>query len=199
MALLDKMKDSISIAGQEVSQKAKTATESVKINNQIKTNERMIEKLTYQVGLQCVNKYLNDPSSEYAELFSEILRLQEENQKYRMDLQMLTAAAVCPQCGFSNNTAAKFCISCGAPLSAAPQTQPSGGRKCGKCGFMNDTDAAFCVECGTSLAQEPEAPLPAEEEVPAAQAVLPANLCKNCGATLDDGSLFCTQCGARRD
>ena len=42
MALFEKMKDSISIAGQGVSQKAKSATESVKLNNQIKSNERML-------------------------------------------------------------------------------------------------------------------------------------------------------------
>lgn len=51
MALFEKMKDSISVAGQGVSQKAKSATESVKLNNQIKSNERMLEKLTYQVGV----------------------------------------------------------------------------------------------------------------------------------------------------
>lgn len=56
MALFEKMKDSISVAGQGVSQKAKSATESVKLNNQIKSNERMLEKLTYQVGVQCVIK-----------------------------------------------------------------------------------------------------------------------------------------------
>lgn len=69
MALFEKMKDSISVAGQGVSQKAKSATESVKLNNQIKSNERMLEKLTYQVGVQCVKNHLQDAESEYGELF----------------------------------------------------------------------------------------------------------------------------------
>lgn len=152
MALFDKMKDSITIAGQGVSQKARSATESVRIGNLIKANDRMIEKLTYQVGLQCVSKYVNDPNSEYAALFSEILRLRNENQRYQAELQQATAVNPCPHCGFGNNMAAKFCISCGAPLTAAPTPAPAaGGCRCPKCGFANAADAAFCVECGTRL------------------------------------------------
>ena len=58
MALLGKMKDSITIAGQEVAQKTKNATEGVRIGNLIKANERMMEKLTYQVGASvCKESY----------------------------------------------------------------------------------------------------------------------------------------------
>ena len=94
MALFEKMKDSISVAGQGVSQKAKSATESVKLNNQIKSNERMLEKLTYQVGVQCVKNHLQDAESEYGELFGEILRLQKENQQLQQMVQALTALSL---------------------------------------------------------------------------------------------------------
>lgn len=179
MALFDKMKDSITMAGQEVSQKARSATESVRIGNLIKANDRMIEKLTYQVGLQCVNKYVNDPNSEYAALFSEILRLRNENQRYQAELQQATAVNPCPHCGFNNNMAAKFCVSCGAPLAAAPTPAPAaGGCICTKCGFMNAADAAFCVECGAPISSAAPAPAPAPvpvftpESTPAPEPVL---------------------------
>lgn len=204
MALFDKMKDSISVAGQGVSQKAKTATESVRIGNMIKSNERMIEKLTYQVGVQCVERHVEEQDSEYAELFGEIRRLRDENQRHRAELQQLTAANVCPKCGFSNNAAAKFCISCGAPMTA-----PAGRKKCGKCGYMNAEDAVFCVECGSPIPKE-EAETPKETSVyqgeapltgglPPQEEVQPENICKNCGAVLDDSSLFCTECGMKRE
>lgn len=189
MAFLDKMKDSISVAGQGVQQKAKTATESVRIGNLIKNNDRMIEKLTYQVGAQCVKNHLNDVDSEYAELFQEIMRLRIENQGYEAELQSLTAVSTCPQCGFGNNPSAKFCISCGAPLG---QSVPAAGKKCTNCGAVNTDDAAFCTECGSKLPDEVQVEEPVEE-VPA------ANLCKNCGAELADDSLFCTECGTKRD
>lgn len=174
MALFDKMKDSITIAGQGVSQKAKSATESVRIGNMIKANDRMIEKLTYQVGLQCVNKYVNDPNSEYAALFSEILRLRNENQRYQAELQQATAVNSCPHCGFGNNMAAKFCISCGAPLAFAPAPAPAaGGCICPGCGFSNAADAAFCVECGKPLSSSAPnaAPVPVPEPVPSPEPV----------------------------
>lgn len=195
MAFLDKMKDTISVAGQGVQQKAKTATESVRIGNLIKNNERMIEKITYQVGVQCVKNHKNDADSEYAELFQEIARLQAENQEYQRELQSLTAVNVCPQCGFSNNPAAKFCISCGAPVGAA--AVPEGGKKCPGCGAVNTADAVFCVECGTRLPEQEE-PEAVEEPEAEEEAVNP-NVCKNCGAELAEDAMFCTECGTRRE
>lgn len=164
MALFDKMKDSISVASQGVSQKAKNATESMKIGNQIKANERMIEKLTHQVGVQCVKNHVNETNTEYAELFSEILRLREENAGLQMTLQTLAVGNVCPQCGFSNNQSAKFCISCGNPLNMA-QPAAAGGRQCAACGSWNAEDAMFCTECGQRLG----------EAVPAAPTEAPVN------------------------
>lgn len=159
MALFDKMKDSISVASQGVSQKAKTATESMKLSNQIKANERMIEKLTHQVGVQCVKNHVNETNTEYAELFYEILRLREENASIQMTLQTLAVGNVCPQCGFSNNQNAKFCISCGNPLNAVQQAAPA-GKKCAACGAWCTDDAMFCTECGQRFGvAEPEAPV----------------------------------------
>lgn len=158
MELFEKMRDSLSTAGQGVSQKAKSMTESMKISNAIKANERMIEKLTLQVGMQCVGRHLNDVDSEYSELFAEIRRIKEQNQRYQKELKQLSAVIVCPQCGFNNGASARFCISCGAPLSVVP----AGGKKCAKCGHMNSTEAAFCVECGSPVANNGASPIAGE-------------------------------------
>lgn len=148
MAFFNKMKDSISVAGQEVAQKAKNTTESAKIGNRIKVNESMIEKLIVQVGKRCVSNHLNDKDTEYDDLFQEILRLKQENQAMEDEQWRLTAMNACPQCGFMNNQTAKFCIKCGAPLEEMTKKYK---RKCENCGTANSEDALFCIECGMKL------------------------------------------------
>lgn len=171
MAFFDKMKDSFSsIAGQGVSQvkdslnlastgmqqKAKTVTETTRINAQIRSNEKMIEKLIYQVGDQCVRNHIQEENSEYGELFREILRLREENEKHQEMIQKINTLKACPKCGFNNISTAKFCVSCGALMNYVPVPQPSpiaedGYKVCPVCGKQNDSDAMFCLECGNSL------------------------------------------------
>ena len=117
MAFFDRMKDSLTTAGQEVSQKAKNATENVRLGNLIKNNDKMVDKLLYQVGLKYYEAHGQEEGTEYQELFAEINRLKSENAGYQQELDNLAATNKCSQCGFGNNASAKFCISCGAPLN----------------------------------------------------------------------------------
>ncbi len=47
----------------------------------------------------------------------------------------------CGSCATANPAAARFCISCGHPLS----------NRCPKCGTDNPSPARFCLSCGTAL------------------------------------------------
>lgn len=157
MAFFDRMKDSLTTAGQEVSQKAKNATENVRLGNLIKNNDKMVDKLLYQVGLKYYEAHGQEEGTEYQELFAEINRLKSENAAYQQELDNLAATNKCPQCGFGNNASAKFCISCGAPLNQTPvaPAQSAPGKCCDKCGALNDVEALFCTECGNRLNTQP--------------------------------------------
>jgi hypothetical protein len=50
----------------------------------------------------------------------------------------------CSKCNQANDPTAKFCKSCGAPLS---KTKP-----CPACNELNDADAKFCDRCGRAMA-----------------------------------------------
>lgn len=152
MDFFDRMMDSFSTAGQDVAKRAKTATESVKLNNQIKANERMIKKLIYQVGLLCYENQGKE-SLKYEELFQEINRLKVENSQMEYELAEITAEKICPQCGFGNDMDVNFCVRCGTNLRDVSQdaevvSAASGGKKCRNCGTFNEKEALFCVECG---------------------------------------------------
>ena len=161
MAFFDRMKDSLTTAGQEVSQKAKNATENVRLGNLIKNNDKMVDKLLYQVGLKYYEAHGQEKGTEYQELFAEINRLKSENAAYQQELDNLAATNKCPQCGFGNNAGAKFCISCGAPLNQTPvaPAQSAPGKCCDKCGALNDAEALFCTECGNRLNTQPAQPM----------------------------------------
>ncbi len=161
MAFFDRMKDSLTTAGQEVSQKAKNATENVRLGNLIKNNDKMVDKLLYQVGLKYYEAHGQEEGTEYQELFAEINRLKSENAAYQQELDNLAATNKCPQCGFGNNAGAKFCISCGAPLNQTPvaPAQSAPGKCCDKCGALNDAEALFCTECGNRLNTQPAQPM----------------------------------------
>ncbi len=57
----------------------------------------------------------------------------------------------CPKCEAVNANDAKFCASCGEPLSG------TGGKVCGACGTDNRQDALFCRTCGRPLNVNQEA------------------------------------------
>ena len=91
MAFFDRMKDSLTTAGQEVSQKAKNATENVRLGNLIKNNDKMVDKLLYQVGLKYYEAHGQEEGTEYQELFAEINRLKSENAAYQQELDNLNS------------------------------------------------------------------------------------------------------------
>src|SRR5262245_30790447 len=57
----------------------------------------------------------------------------------------------CPSCSAQNPERARFCMSCGAELSAL----------CPSCGAENPPGAKFCMECGTQLSGGSASPAPA--------------------------------------
>ena len=92
MSFFDRMKDSLSVAGAEVSQKVSQTSDTLKWNNQIRNNEKEIEKIIYQVGAQCVKNHLSETETEYEALFSQIRRYQAENQHLQEQIQALNEA-----------------------------------------------------------------------------------------------------------
>src|SRR6266511_2026043 len=60
--------------------------------------------------------------------------------------------AACVRCGVENPDRARFCLGCGAPLSA----------ECASCGELNPAQARFCLACGAALAAEAPAAPPRE-------------------------------------
>ena len=165
MAMLDKMKDSINAAGQGISTKIKDGLESERISAKIRDDEKMIEKLIYQVGVQCVKRHAEETGTEYEELFDEIRRLRAQVEKEKEELRLATEVKPCPQCGYGNKISSKFCVKCGSSLTVKENLDASNIKEkyCTNCGFKNDGDALFCINCGNKLEEESRQTMPEPE------------------------------------
>lgn len=157
MSFLDTMKDTLTVKSQEVAQKVSSVTESAKLNNQIKSNQRMIEKILYHVGEKCFELNGNKSETPYDQMFQEIHRLQKENASFQEQIATLKMENVCPKCGFQNSGKSKFCVNCGALLETDTEVQKGEDEKiCASCGTANLTDALFCAECGRKFEENCE-------------------------------------------
>ena len=165
MAMLDKMKDSINAAGQGISTKIKDGLESERISAKIRDDEKMIEKLISQVGVQCVKRHAEETGTEYEELFAEIRRLRAQIEKEKEELRLATEVKPCPQCGYGNKISSKFCVKCGSSLTVKENLDASNIKEkyCTNCGFKNDGDALFCINCGNKLEEESRQTMPEPE------------------------------------
>ncbi len=118
----------------------------------------------------------------------------------------MDAAKKCPECGYENETEARFCANCGNPLreavtpahpplpsslpeeirvrpnNAAPlqpeatEQQRAFSHECPKCHYPAGRQDLFCRRCGAELVHRPL-------------------LCPRCGDPVDADEKFCNRCG----
>lgn len=128
------------------------AGDSIKMNSQIRENERQIQNLLYQTGVQCFNNHGNEAGTEYDRIFQQIHYLQNENKRLQESLSQLNAGIVCQKCGTENPQGAAFCTNCGAPLNVVNVDAQPG--VCPNCGAHNTPGTKFCASCGAPLSQQ---------------------------------------------
>ena len=199
MGIFDNFKESVTNMSQGVATKAKSTTESLKLNNQIKANERTMEKLKYQIGCLYYQDYTGQElEPKYENLFAEIKRLENENRQMAEEVRRMTAEKICPQCGRANRIDVHFCVNCGAEFRETPPTpQRPNGPICPKCGTVNDEDAIFCEGCGSKLEAVPPEPEPiVQSDVPVHPDFVKETVCQNCGMVNESEAKFCVKCGS---
>ncbi|HNQ30118.1 MAG: Double zinc ribbon [Methanoregulaceae archaeon PtaB.Bin009] len=95
----------------------------------------------------------------------------------------------CPSCGILNPEQAKFCNSCGTPISTVSTPTPPAPPApltCPGCGSPVIPGKKFCGKCGTPVSTVSTPPPPAP----------PAPLtCPSCGSPVTPGKKFCGKCG----
>ena len=215
MDIFSRFKDSVASVTSEASQKVSYTTEKTKLNTQIRTNNKEIEKLTYQIGVKCVELHLQDEGSEYEELFSQIRRYQTENATCEMEIKRLgeeydeQTRIRQQELKEKQEQREKERIEREREnkMQAAISVPDENTVICSFCGTVNNEDAKFCIGCGKKI--EYIQNIPAEMEVKEDTEVKKdtesdtetavQKACKICGNVLGDGEIFCTQCGTKNE
>ena len=138
--------------GQTAVEKTKSSTESIRLNNMIREEQRHCKELYQQVGEMYVQQFGSQPDPVFAQLIQEIQNCQMRIQNYQEQLPHAKETAApagrtdsgltCQKCGASLAANAVFCNQCGAKI------EPPATWTCPICGKILSADFAFCNQCG---------------------------------------------------
>lgn len=194
MGFLDKMKSSVS----GVSAQQRYASNIRKINAQIQSNEKEIERLTMQVGIQCVNLHLEEPGTEYENLFAVIRQYQSENRAAEEKIQHLREQQeeeefARQQALQEKEEADRLARQQAQEAREATRQQAQAEKEAARMQVqaeMEDREAAHQRELEFARQQE----LKRQQEMQV-QADAESKVCPGCGGRNDLDSMFCVHCG----
>ncbi|MDE5917120.1 MAG: zinc ribbon domain-containing protein, partial [Oscillospiraceae bacterium] len=160
---------------ENLSNKAKTLSETTSLNGIIKTEERKIASHYQILGQLYFEKYGNSPEPEFAESVAVINEAKAKIAETKEKLENLQNRNKCPNCKKEFKPGAGFCSACGSALPNSAPAVPI-NKTCSKCGTVLPAEALFCNNCGNKLTVQAVQPqsVPSEttatiqEPVPAA-------------------------------
>ena len=191
----DKLTASVSRTAKQVSDNAKTLADKNRIRKDIAAFENELRNRYRDIGEKYFTENSDNPSPDYAEMFTAINELKAGLAAKQHELETLEGSVACAQCGGPIMIGSKFCPQCGAAApaqAAAPAPAAAVQPICPFCGQPVAPDAAFCAGCGNKL---PEQPANSGAANPNPEPV--SNVCPNCGEVLSPDALFCAVCGTK--
>lgn len=117
MAFFDRLGESLTSAGKEMTQKAKEVSEITKLKLDIKAKEDYVQGQYALLGMNYYAKHKDEESCEEAEQFFLIREALGEIDRMEAEVLRLQGAAECPSCGAHMPLGAAYCSSCGARMS----------------------------------------------------------------------------------
>lgn len=117
MGFFDELTESLTIAGKDVTQKAKEVSELAKLKLDIKSKEDYVQKQYAALGAMYFEKHKDEEGIEEAEQFYLIKEALEEIERMKQEVLKLQGAAECPKCGVKMPEGATFCSSCGTKMN----------------------------------------------------------------------------------
>ncbi len=121
MDFFNKVSNTISSKGKDVTKRAKEIAEIAKLTGQIAEKEETVKGAYIELGKYVYESQKEDAPEEVAEKFAAIDAAVEEIEQLKREVRKLKGKQECPDCGKEVSYSAAFCSYCGAKL---PEPQP---------------------------------------------------------------------------
>lgn len=147
MPFFEEIGKKITNLGQTAVEKTKSSTESIRLNNMIREEQRHCKELYQQIGEMYVQQFGSHPEPAFAQMIQEVQNSQMRMQSYQIQkakesISSTGNSVVCQKCGASLPANTVFCNQCGAKI-ALPETWT-----CPSCGKTLSVEFSFCDQCG---------------------------------------------------
>lgn len=217
MSIFDDLGKKVKDAGHKSVQKTREISEISQINTMISQAESSINRTYFEIGKTYVSLHSEDSEEALASMVSSVIKLENEIEKYKKQIQQIRGIQVCSQCGAELSRGSAFCSSCGAPVPKIQKPQYNDDLiQCDSCGAMVKKGMRFCTACGNPLAISrpvPEVINGSYSDIGAAPPIDDFALgneseesndvssepetkaCPKCGKLLTPDSIFCPECG----
>lgn len=121
MDFIDKLMDTFSSTGKDISEKAKTIVAAGKLQSQISAEQNKIREAYRTIGKCYADAHRDNADDPYADLIAQIAASERAIDQLQRQAELLKGLQRCPNCGGTVEVSAKFCPRCGArlPESAA--------------------------------------------------------------------------------
>jgi hypothetical protein len=225
MAFFDEMGKKLAQTGQNVAQKTKNTTETIKLNGLVSDEEKRINNTYLQIGKAYYENFSANPDPVFANFVQTIKDSKGKIASYQEQIRQMKGVRQCTNCGNEMPDASAFCSICGTALPAVDvQTNvQSGGYMGSQSGspttpqqdfHMNPAIPVYAplnepqqnssasnfpqnTSAGNSpTTVQPSVPMPAQANNSPTTA---GQTCEGCGSPLPADSAFCTNCGRKVD
>lgn len=160
MAFFDKVGQTLSNFGNDVSNKTKSMVEVNNLNGQLKNCEDALKMYYTEIGRLYYEQTKDLPPAQMVDLFSKVEEATVAIEHLKNSIRRAKGTKICQNCNAEVSLDTVFCPSCGSRIddnascnaTNAPQ-QPTTIEKtyCPQCRAEISADATFCVNCGTKI------------------------------------------------
>lgn len=157
MDFFNKLGDTLSNKGQDVTKKAKEIAEITRLNAQIASCQNHMKQVYVQLGETYFNNNRDNRDTIYEDMMAMLRADADQIEACQKEIVSAKQKKICVGCGEAIANDAQYCPHCGAKNEIIETGEVVDDvTKCPVCGAEVDIDDTYCASCGAEIHKEAE-------------------------------------------